>query len=79
VSRARPYLARVVRIELSRDGGAVTRTVTLNARTPAEYGQTTAAIGEGWLYVVASAPAVDTAETPLAKGSKPQILRIPLE
>jgi sugar lactone lactonase YvrE len=74
-----PYLARVVRIELSRDGASVTRTVTLNARTPPEYRQTTAAVGGGWLYVVASAPAVDTTGTPLAASSRPQIVRIPLD
>jgi sugar lactone lactonase YvrE len=74
-----PYLARVVRIELSPDGDSVVRTVTLNARTPAEYSATTAAVGEGWVYLVASAPAVDTAGTPLATAPKPQILRIPLD
>ena len=82
---ARPA-ARIVRlasnfasdIELSKDGASVTRTVTLNARTPAEYNQTTVAVGSHWLYAVASSPAVDFAETPLASAPKPQILRLPL-
>ncbi len=74
-----PYLARVIRIELSRDGRSVVRTVTLNARSPAEYSQTTAAVADGQLYVVAGTPAVDSAGKPLAKEPKPQILRIPLE
>src|SRR5262249_20147496 len=74
-----PYLARVIRIELSADGLAVTRTVTLNSRTPAEYSQTTGTVGKGWYYVVANSPAVDTAETPLAKEPKPQIVRFPLD
>ena len=74
-----PYLARIVRIELSKDGASVVRTVTLNARSPAEYNQTTVAVGKEWLYAVASAPAIDTSETPLASAPKPQILRIPLE
>jgi hypothetical protein len=54
------------------------RTVTLNARSPAEYSQTTAAVADGQLYVVAGTPAVDSAGKPLAKEPKPQILRIPL-
>jgi len=74
-----PYLARVVRIELSPDGASVTRTVTLNSRTPAEYSQTTGTVGKGWYYVVANSPAVDTAETPLATSPKPQIVRFPLD
>ena len=73
-----PYLARVVRIELSPDGASVTRLVTLNARTPPEYSQTTAAVGDGFIYVVASEPAIDTTGAPLATSSKPQIVRIPL-
>jgi sugar lactone lactonase YvrE len=74
-----PYLSRVIRMELSPDGTSITRTVTLNARNPRDYNPTTAAIGEGWLYVVASAPAVDTAGTPLATDPKPQVVRIPLD
>ncbi len=74
-----PYLARVIRIELSPDGRSVVRTVTLNARSPAEYSQTTAAVADRQLYVVAGMPAVDSAGKPLAKEPKPQILRIPLE
>src|SRR4051812_30382229 len=73
-----PYLARIVRIELSPDGHSVTRTVTLNARAPREYSQTTLTVGEGSLYVVTSEPAVDPSETPLASESRPQIVRIPL-
>jgi sugar lactone lactonase YvrE len=73
-----PYLARVERIELSADGRSVVRVTTVNARTPAEYGQTTAAVAGKDLYVVVGSPAVDTAGVPLTKEPLPQIVRIPL-
>jgi sugar lactone lactonase YvrE len=73
-----PYLARVVRISLG-DGGRSVRSIkTLNARCPAEYNQTTAAVAGDQLYVVAGSPAVDTAASPLAKEPRPQIVRMPL-
>jgi sugar lactone lactonase YvrE len=73
-----PYLARVVRISLGKDGLSVTGVSTLSSRSPAEYQQTTAVVAGDQLYVVASAPAVDTAGSPLAKEPKPQIVRIRL-
>jgi sugar lactone lactonase YvrE len=73
-----PYLARVVRITLGNGGRSVTRVSTMSSRSPAEYGQTTAAVAGDQLYVVAGSPAVDTTGSPLAKEPKPQILRIPL-
>jgi hypothetical protein len=50
----------------------------LNAHCPAQYNQTTAAVAGDQLYVVAGAPASDTAGLPLAKQPRPQIARIPL-
>ena len=73
-----PYLARVVRIFLGDGGRSVKAVSTMNARSPAEYSQTTAAVGGDQLYVVGGAPAVDTAASPLAKEPKPQIVKIPL-
>ena len=73
-----PYLARVVRIALTSDGTSVTRVSVINSRSPLEYNQTTAAVAGDQLYVVAGAPAADTAGVPLAKEPKPQILRVPL-
>ena len=73
-----PYLARVVRIALARDGRSVTRVSTMNSRSPLEYNQTTAAVAGDQLYVIGGAPAADTAGVPLAKEPKPQIVRIPL-
>lgn len=73
-----PYLDRVVRISLSRDGRSVRRVTTLNSRSPPEYNQTTAVVAGDQVYVVGGSPAVDTAGTPLAKEPKPQIVKIPL-
>jgi len=72
------YLARVVRIFLGDGGRSVKGVSTMNSRCPAEYNQTTAAVGGDQLYVVAGAPAVDSAASPLAKEPKPQIVKIPL-
>ena len=74
-----PYLARVVRISLTDDGRSVKRVTVVNARCPPEYSQTTAAIAGDQVYVVAGAPAVDTAGSPLAKEPRPQIVRMPLK
>src|SRR5262249_43960420 len=71
-------VARVVRIFLGDGGGSVKGVSTMNSRCPAEYNQTTAAVGGDQLYVVAGAPAVDSAASPLAKEPKPQIVSMPL-
>src|SRR5262249_28326747 len=73
-----PYLTRVVRIFLGGGGLSTTSGSQMKPRRPGQYNQTTAAVGGDQLYVVAGAPAVDTAASPLAKEPKPQIVKIPL-
>jgi sugar lactone lactonase YvrE len=73
-----PYLARVIRISLGQNGRSVERVTSVNAHSPAEYNQTTAAVVGDQLYVVGGAPAVDSTGSPLAKEPRPQIVRMPL-
>jgi len=73
-----PYLSRIARISLSKDGRSVTRVSTINSHSPAEYSQTTAVVAGDQLYVVGGSPAADTVGSPLTKEPKPQIIKIPL-
>jgi hypothetical protein len=72
-----PYLHRVIRIRLGADGQSVASVSTVNARTPAEYSQTTAALVGSDLYVVGGAPAPNIYGGPGA-APRPQVWRIPL-
>jgi hypothetical protein len=74
-----PYLARLVRIRLDRQGEAVASVGVLNARAPAEYSYTTCAVGGDAVYLVGGTPAPDPyGGPPLAPSPSPHLLRVDL-
>jgi sugar lactone lactonase YvrE len=73
-----PYFARLLAMTLDSSGTRIVATQTLNARTPAEYQQTTCAIGRDAIFVVGGSPAVSPyGQTPATAKPRPHILRVP--
>ena len=76
--QASPYLHRLVRIRLAPDSQSIEGATVLTSRTPAQYNQTTAAIGDGHIYMVGGTPVTDVyTGRPLAEPIR-AIWRVPL-
>jgi hypothetical protein len=52
-----PFLARIIKIDLDKEGARIVRVSRLNARTPAEYSQSDITADDRVLYVAAGFPA----------------------
>lgn len=74
-----PYMHRIVGAALAADGRSIARVWTVNSRTPAEYLSTTAAIADGYLFVIGGTPMPDVyGGTNPAKPTR-KIWRMPLK
>jgi SMP-30/Gluconolactonase/LRE-like region len=73
-----PYLHRIVRIALRPGGREIASVTALNARTPAEYSQTTLTVAGDSIFMVGGTPSPNIYGGPPAASPAPQVWRIPL-
>jgi len=71
-----PFLARIIKIDLDRQGTRILRVSVLNSRAPVEYGQTDISADDSVLYVAAGRPARYPDDSQSAAAPSPRILVI---